>query len=125
LTQTRRLKINTQEQRALLPFAFYAVPIPSIPQGAQSHPSMASTSQPHSSFPGRPYASTLHSKLPERNPPSNFGATSGARLQQDRERVQRDAQPGPSSQLNALSEEQREEINEAVCRLNYYSQHIV
>ena len=85
---------------------------------------MASASQPHPSFPSRPYSSTLQGKLPERNLPTAFGATSTrdtARLErerQERERAQREAQAqqaGPSNPLNALTDEQREEINEAVC----------
>ena len=88
---------------------------------------MASTTQSHPTFPTRPYASTLHGKLPERNAPSTFGASSHAapreaarleRERQERERLQREAaaqvSAGPSNPLNALTDEQREEINEAV-----------
>ncbi|KAG0648694.1 Nucleoporin CDC31 [Hyphodiscus hymeniophilus] len=72
---------------------------------AQSHPPFTSS---------RPY-----SKLPER--PSAFAASSAARetalQRQDRERLERErAGPPPatgSSPLNALSDEQKEEINEA------------
>ena len=88
---------------------------------------MASASQPHPAFPSRPYSSTIHTKLPERNPPTGFGATSTretARLErerQERERAQREAQAqqaGSSNPLNALTDEQREEINEAVMSPN-------
>ncbi|KAH8600416.1 hypothetical protein B0O99DRAFT_668361 [Bisporella sp. PMI_857] len=83
---------------------------------------MASTSQTHPAFPNRPYPNTVHGKLPERNAPAGFGATSTretARLErerQERERAQREAQvqqAGSSNPLNALTDEQREEINEA------------
>src|SRR6187402_1720121 len=84
---------------------------------------MASTAaQPHSTFPPRPYSSTLHGKLPERNAPA-FGAShpasrENARLErerQDRERAQREAaQAGPSNPLAQITDEQREKINEAV-----------
>ena len=84
---------------------------------------MASTAQSHPAFPTRPYASTLHGKLPERNPPSAFSASANpsarenARL--DRERARRDtapggAGPGPANPLDTLTDEQREEISEAV-----------
>ena len=88
---------------------------------------MASASQPHPAFPSRPYSSTIHTKLPERNPPTGFAATSTretARLErerQERERAQREAQAqqaGSSNPLNALTDEQREEINEAVMSPN-------
>ncbi|RDL39582.1 EF-hand protein [Venustampulla echinocandica] len=85
--------------------------------------------QPHSAFPTRPYSSTLHGKLPERNAPGIFGASSTretARLErerQERERAHREAQAttqaavqggaGPSNPLNSITDEQREEINEA------------
>jgi hypothetical protein len=84
---------------------------------------MAST-QSHPAFPSsRPYSSTLHGKLPERNAPSAFGASANptarenARL--ERERQERDRQApagvvGGSNPVNALSDEQKEEINEAV-----------
>lgn len=80
---------------------------------------MASTAQSHPSFPARPYSSTLHGKLPERPGPS-FATSSreNARLErerQDRERAQREAaqQAGPSNPMASISDEQREEINEA------------
>jgi len=83
---------------------------------------MASTAHP--SFPSRPYSSTLHSKLPERSAPTGFSAAStreAARLErerQERERAQREAQAqsaaGSSNPLHTLTDEQREEINEAV-----------
>jgi centrin-3 len=82
---------------------------------------MASTAQSHPTFPTRPYSSTLHGKLPERNTASAFGTTShgGAPRETARhERLQREAQAqisaGSSNPLNALTDEQREEINEAV-----------
>lgn len=82
---------------------------------------MASTSQSHPSFPIRPYNSTLHGKLPERIAPNTFGASStreNARLdreRQERERAQREAaaQAGSSNPFAGLTDEQREEINEA------------
>ncbi len=83
-----------------------------------SHP-MASASQSHPSFPSRPYSSTLHGKNPERA--SAFGTRDGARLErerQERERLQREAaaaqQAEVTNTINTLSDEQREEINEAV-----------
>lgn len=83
---------------------------------------MASTSHPHPSFPTRPYTSNLLGKLPERNAPNAFGASSTretARLErerQERERAQRDAaaQSAPTNPINTITDEQREEINEAV-----------
>ncbi|KAF4637946.1 hypothetical protein G7Y89_g130 [Cudoniella acicularis] len=86
---------------------------------------MASTAQSHPSFGTRPYSSTIHGKLPERSAPGTFGHTStreNARLErerQERERAQREAQAaaqggaGPSNPLNNITDEQREEINEA------------
>jgi len=89
---------------------------------------MASASQPHSTFPARSYGSALHGKLPERNAPtSGFGASShtlatreNARLdreRQERERAQREAQQQQASSsnqnINGLTDEQRDEINEA------------
>ncbi|KAH6680271.1 putative Centrin-3 [Halenospora varia] len=87
---------------------------------------MASTAPSHPSFGAtRPYSNTLHGKLPERSQPSGFGHTStreAARLErerQERERAQRErdaqaaAQGGPSNLVNNITEEQREEINEA------------
>jgi len=83
---------------------------------------MASTTQPHPSFTSRPFSSTIHGKLPERTAPAPFGASSTretARLErerQERERAQREAaQAGPSNPLASITDEQREEINEAVC----------
>lgn len=83
---------------------------------------MASAPQSHPAFPSRPYSSTIHGKLPDRNAPSGFGASAAtrenARLErerQERERAQREAAAnGSSNPLNALTDEQREEINEAV-----------
>jgi hypothetical protein len=83
---------------------------------------MAST-QAHPAFPSRPYSNTLHGKLPERNAPSAFGtsanptARENARLdreRQERERAGPSGGAGAPSPLNALTDEQREEINEAV-----------
>ncbi|MCJ1438396.1 Calcium-binding component of the spindle pole body (SPB) half-bridge [Xylographa pallens] len=75
---------------------------------------MASSST-HPSFPTRPYNPTL-GKLPDRSggfaPPSTAQAREAARLErQERERLEREGQQDPMGQL---SEEQREEINEAV-----------
>jgi centrin-3 len=82
---------------------------------------MASATQ-HPSFPARPYSSTFHGKLPERSAVSTFGASSNrdtARL--ERERSLREAQSqaagGPSNPINNLTDEQRDEINEAVGHL--------
>lgn len=82
---------------------------------------MASTAHP--SFPQRPYSSTLHGKLPERSNAANnaFGTTHPAprdtgrleRERQDRERAQREA--AAAAGAPQVTEEQREEINEAVC----------
>jgi centrin-3 len=87
---------------------------------------MASATQ-HPSFPARPYSSTFHGKLPERSAVSTFGASSNrdtARLErerQERERSLREAQSqaagGPSNPINNLTDEQRDEINEAVGHL--------
>ena len=83
---------------------------------------MAST-QSHPAFPSRPYSSTLHGKLPERNAPSAFGASANptarenARLERERQERERQAPAGVvggSNPVNALSDEQKEEINEAV-----------
>ncbi|KAH8668082.1 hypothetical protein BGZ60DRAFT_431372 [Tricladium varicosporioides] len=80
---------------------------------------MASTAPSHPPFGAtRPYSSTLHGKLPERSQPSGFGHTSTretARLERaQRERdAQAAAQGGPSNPVNNITEEQREEINEA------------
>ncbi|RFU24918.1 hypothetical protein B7463_g11420, partial [Scytalidium lignicola] len=84
---------------------------------------MASTSHP--SFPARPYGSTI-GKLPERNHPTGFSVSAhptsqAARLErerQERERAQREREAvasgsAPSNPLNNLSDEQREEVNEA------------
>jgi len=79
---------------------------------------MASTSQ-HPSFPTRPYSSTLHGKIPERSTGIGFNASStreSARLErerQERERAHREQQAAPQNPLEGLTEEQREEINEA------------
>ncbi|MCJ1404704.1 Calcium-binding component of the spindle pole body (SPB) half-bridge [Xylographa trunciseda] len=74
---------------------------------------MASSST-HPTFPPRPYNPAL-GKLPDRSggfaPPSTAQAREAARLErQERERLEREGQQDPMGQL---SEEQREEINEA------------
>jgi centrin-3 len=78
---------------------------------------MASSSQPHA-FPSRPYTSSLHPKLPERTAATAFGAShasrEAARIERDRAARESQAQAGPSSGVNSLTDEQREEINEAV-----------
>jgi centrin-3 len=82
---------------------------------------MASAGPSHPSFPARPYSSTLHGKIPDRSGPS-FAASSreNARLErerQERERAQREAAQqvaGSSNPLANITDEQREEINEAV-----------
>ena len=78
--------------------------------------------QSHPAFPSRPYSSTLN-KLPERNLPfsasSNPSVRESALQRQERERAERErAGPSPaggSNPMSALSDEQREEVNEAVC----------
>ena len=89
---------------------------------------MAST-QSHPAFPSsRPYSSTLHGgKLPERNLPPAFGASSNptaretALQRQERERQERERAGAPAAlgpnPMSTLSDEQKEEINEAV-RIN-------
>lgn len=69
---------------------------------------MASTSQqPHSSFPARSYNNALnhHAKLPAAN------------IGRDHNRIERErvsqAQAGTANHMNSITEEQREEINEA------------
>jgi centrin-3 len=80
---------------------------------------MASTTQPHPSFPSRPYPNTLHGKLPERNLNAPFGSSvhtanrENARI--ERERQERERGAGPSNPLPTITDEQKEEINEAVC----------
>jgi hypothetical protein len=92
---------------------------------------MASTSQTHPTFPSRPYSSTLHSssKLPDRSAPLGFGASSHTHTareaaRQERERQEREraaAQQAAattsataSNTMTQLTDEQRDEINEAV-----------
>ncbi len=78
----------------------------------------------HPSFPQRPYSS-VHGKLPDRNA-NAFGVSHPAardigrseRERQDRERAQRESAAGATPQV---TEEQREEINEAVCPCQYSS----
>jgi hypothetical protein len=99
---------------------------------------MASTSQTHPAFPSRPYgSSTLHtsSKLPDRSSgaPLAFGASShthNAReaARQERERQERDRAQQAQQQQQAgtsaagvmaqLTDEQRDEINEAVSHIS-------
>ena len=84
---------------------------------------MASASQQHPSMPTRPYSSNVYGKLPERSGgPASFGVTStrdAARL--EKERAQRETgaqgqhQQNAPTNLNGITDEQREEINEAVC----------
>ncbi|TVY49175.1 Cell division control protein [Lachnellula occidentalis] len=84
---------------------------------------MASTTQQsHPSFPSRPYSNTLHGKLPERNAPG-FGASAHPptretarteRERQERERAQGGGPVNPNSNpLSAITDEQRDEVNEA------------
>lgn len=89
---------------------------------------MASASQ---SFPSRPYSNALHGKLPDRNAgPSGgggggFGATSSRetarlereRAERDRGQIQGQIQGQGQQALNGISDEQREEISEAVSSL--------
>ncbi|KAG4426406.1 hypothetical protein IFR04_000589 [Cadophora malorum] len=81
---------------------------------------MASTAHP--SFPQRPYSSTLHGKLPERNSnafggsahPAGRESARGDRERQDRERGQQQQQrESKEPEVPQVSDEQREEINEA------------
>lgn len=83
---------------------------------------MASTAQqPHPSFPSRPYSNTLHGKLPERTTPA-FSASAHpstretARIERERQERERGG-PSNSNQnlLSAITDEQRDEVNEAVC----------
>ena len=95
---------------------------------------MASASN-HPAFPTRSFPSNLHSKLPERSLASNtaFGTSShqpreGTRLERERldrersergqrERQERETQNQPMAEL---TEEQREEINEAVSTISFW-----
>jgi hypothetical protein len=92
---------------------------------------MASTGPSHPSFANRPYSST-HGKLPERTAAgfaqTHTGSGNNARIErerQDRDRGGREAQSsaqggsGAQNPLSSISDEQREEINEAV-RLTSY-----
>ena len=101
---------------------------------------MASTSQTHPAFPSRPYgSSTLHTstKLPDRSSgaPLAFGASShthNAReaARQDRERQERERAQQAQQQQQAgtsaigamaqLTDEQRDEINEAVGHMSHH-----
>lgn len=71
--------------------------------------------QTHVSFPSRPYSSTLahHNKLPSTN-------TSRDHNRLDRERGSQ-AQVSSINALNNITDEQREEINEAVCSFKFSS----
>jgi len=90
---------------------------------------MASTSQTHPAFPSRPYSSTLHtsSKLPDRSAPLGFGASSHTHTareaaRQERERQERERSAAhqaettsaASNTMAQLTDEQRDEVNEAV-----------
>jgi centrin-3 len=83
---------------------------------------MASNIQPHPSFPARPYSSTLHGKLPERNLNAPFGSSvhtvnrENARLERERQERERGAGPSNPVPTITITDEQREEINEAVRR---------
>jgi hypothetical protein len=87
---------------------------------------MASTGPSHPSFANRPYSST-HGKLPERTAAgfaqTHTGSGNNARIErerQDRDRGGREAQSsaqggsGAQNPLSSITDEQREEINEAV-----------
>ena len=81
---------------------------------------MASSSA-HPSFASRPYTSNL-GKLPDRSA-AGFGSSSGhqareaQRLERERERAERERLE--TNPLAELTEEQREEINEAVSTLSF------
>lgn len=90
---------------------------------------MASTSQTHPAYPSRPYSSSLHtsSKLPDRTAPLGFGASSHTHTareaaRQERERQERERSAAQqaattsaaSNTLAQLTDEQRDEVNEAV-----------
>ncbi|KAK0124254.1 Calcium-binding component of the spindle pole body (SPB) half-bridge [Cadophora gregata] len=75
---------------------------------------MASTAHP--SFPQRPYSSTLHGKLPERNVNAFGGSAHPAGRDAgrgDRERGQQQQRESKEPETPQVSDEQREEINEA------------
>lgn len=83
------------------------------------------TAPTHPTFPSRPYSSTFQGKLPERSNGPAFTSSShtanrdSARIErerQERERAQRDAGAPPPNLYN-ITDEQREEITEAVCAL--------
>ena len=87
---------------------------------------MASSSA-HTAFSRQPFNSNL-SKLPDRSLSNAFGATSTAqareaqRIERDRERQERERlEREGQGQMNDITEEQKEEINEAVglCRYPY------
>merc|ERR1712144_157933 len=97
----------------------------SVSPGANSqlqHPHLTMASTAHPSFPQRPYSSTLHGKLPERNAnafggsahPAGRESARGDRERQDRERGQQQQQrESKEPEVPQVSDEQREEINEA------------
>ena len=78
------------------------------------------SSTAHPSFPSRPYGTNL-GKLPDRTIGAAFGASTtqqqreAQRLERERERVEKERiEREGQNQLAELTEEQREEINEAV-----------
>lgn len=85
---------------------------------------MASTTQTHPAFPARNY-SNIHNKLPDRNRETGGGGGGGgnafgAPSRNQNPEVRAPAQGGssaPSNSLQSITDEQREEINEAVSGL--------
>jgi len=75
------------------------------------------SSAAHPSFPSRPYGSTNLGKLPDRSIGAAFGASTTQQQRevqrQERERERLEKEREGQNQLAELSEEQREEINEA------------
>ena len=79
------------------------------------------SSAAHPSFPSRPYGTNL-GKLPDRTIGAAFGASTtqqqqreAQRLERERERLEKERiEREGQNQLAELTEEQREEINEAV-----------
>lgn len=80
---------------------------------------MASTTQTHPAFPARNY-SNIHNKLPDRNRETGGGGGGnafGAPTRNQNPELRAPAQGGPlapSNSLQSITDEQREEINEAV-----------
>ncbi|TAQ84777.1 hypothetical protein B7494_g6900 [Chlorociboria aeruginascens] len=73
---------------------------------------MALNAQSHPAFPGRHYPNTLlHNRLPERNPPHGSSTQPAARESARREAAA--AAGGALNAFNGLTDEQREEVNEA------------